>query len=93
MKFGKDEQTYNPSGTDVTQRWRKFYGWVPPSELPEFQNKWNDAMENKVKKPPTCSACRRAPATKQVRASNGSKQWRCDLCADLKNKSGFTNGK
>jgi len=25
--------------TDVQRTWRK-YGWVPPSELTEYQNKW-----------------------------------------------------
>ena len=40
MKHKNEDHIYTPSGTDVTERWRKLYGWVPPSELPEFQQKW-----------------------------------------------------
>jgi hypothetical protein len=35
-----DAHIYTPSGTDIQQRWRLKYGWVPPSELPEYQKKW-----------------------------------------------------
>ena len=27
------------AATDITLRWR-MHGWVPPSELPEYQAKW-----------------------------------------------------
>ena len=31
---------YTPSGTDITERWRTKFGWIPPSELKEYQDKW-----------------------------------------------------
>lgn len=50
MKCVKEEQLYAINSTDVTERWRKFYGWVPPSELPEFQHKWKHYQnQNKAK--------------------------------------------
>lgn len=30
--------------TDVARTWRR-YGWVPPSELPEYQAKWARVQE------------------------------------------------
>lgn len=32
------------AATDITRTWRR-YGWVPPSELPEYQAKWAKAQE------------------------------------------------
>ena len=32
------------AATDITVTWRR-YGWVPPSELPEYQVKWAKAQE------------------------------------------------
>lgn len=32
------------AATDITVTWRR-YGWVPPSELPEYQAKWAKAQE------------------------------------------------
>lgn len=31
---------WTPSGTDITERWKQM-GWIPPSQLPAFQDKWN----------------------------------------------------
>lgn len=35
-----DFYVYTPATTDVTIRWRKIYGWVPPTESPKYQKKW-----------------------------------------------------
>jgi len=32
------------AATDVAATWRK-HGWVPPSELPEYRAKWEQAQE------------------------------------------------
>lgn len=37
-----DHYIYTPSTTDVTIRWRAKYGWIPPTENPEYQQKWAD---------------------------------------------------
>ena len=39
---GLDEAVFWTAGvaTDVQRTWRR-YGWVPPSELPEYQKKWD----------------------------------------------------
>ena len=34
-----DEYIWTAPGTDVTIRWR-LKGWMPPSELKEFRDKW-----------------------------------------------------
>jgi len=31
---------WTKAGTDITKRWRTQYGWVPPSELQEYKDKW-----------------------------------------------------
>jgi len=33
------EYIWTAPGTDVTIRWR-LHGWVPPSELQEYRDKW-----------------------------------------------------
>jgi hypothetical protein len=35
-----NEHIWTTSGTDITIRWR-ILGWVPPSELQEYRNKWS----------------------------------------------------
>lgn len=37
-----DNYVYTQASTDVTIRWRKLYGWVPPTEDPKFLKKWAD---------------------------------------------------
>ena len=39
-----NDYVWTPAGTDITMRWRKM-GWVPPSELPEFREKWRRYQE------------------------------------------------
>ena len=33
---------YTPSSTCITERWRRVYNWVPPSEDPAYVKKWYD---------------------------------------------------
>ncbi len=40
---------WTPPGTDITIRWRNM-GWVPPSELPEYQAKWKFYQELPMRK-------------------------------------------
>lgn len=40
---------WTPSGTDITVRWRQM-GWIPPSELPEYQAKWKYYQELPMRK-------------------------------------------
>jgi hypothetical protein len=35
-----NEHIWTISGTDITIRWR-LTGWVPPSELQEYKDKWS----------------------------------------------------
>jgi hypothetical protein len=41
----------------------------------------------------TCQVCRLRPADTKGKNSNGSPQWRCLTCHELKNRAGFTKGK
>ena len=46
----KNEHIWTPSGTDITERWRSQFGWVPPSELQEYQQKWKYYQELPLRK-------------------------------------------
>ena len=35
-----NEHIWTASGTDIEERWIKQYGWVRPSEQPEYQAKY-----------------------------------------------------
>ena len=48
--MNKQEHIYTPSGTSIEERWRTKYGWVPPSELPEYQAKWKYYQELPLRK-------------------------------------------
>lgn len=39
-----NDYVWTPAGTDITARWRRM-GWVPPSELPSYQQKWSAFRE------------------------------------------------
>jgi len=41
---------WTPAGTDITERWRTHHGWIPPSELPEYQRKWTIYQELPLRK-------------------------------------------
>ena len=40
-----NEHIWTASGTDITIRWRISHGWIPPSELQEYKNKWKYFQE------------------------------------------------
>jgi len=44
-----NDHIWTASGTDITVRW-KLYGYVPPSELPEYQAKWKHFQELPLRK-------------------------------------------
>ena len=39
-----NEYIWTASGTDIEKKWKEF-GWVRPSELPEYQAKWKHYQE------------------------------------------------
>jgi hypothetical protein len=39
------EHIWTASGTDIEERWIKLYGWIKPSELPEYQAKYKYYQE------------------------------------------------
>jgi len=45
-----NEYLWSPSGTDIEERWIKQYGWVRPSELPEYQAKYKYYQELPLRK-------------------------------------------
>jgi hypothetical protein len=40
-----NEYVWTAAGTDIEKRWREKYGWVKPSELPEYQAKYKYYQE------------------------------------------------
>jgi len=48
--MNKDEHIYTPSGSNIEERWKAKYGWVKPSELPEYQAKWKYYQELPLRK-------------------------------------------
>ena len=34
-----DDFIWTPPGSDISQRWKRT-GWVPPSQQPEYRQKW-----------------------------------------------------
>ena len=45
-----NEHIWTASGTDIEERWRVKYGWVRPSEQPEFQAKYKYYQELPLRK-------------------------------------------
>jgi hypothetical protein len=45
-----NEYLWSPSGTNIEERWIKQYGWVRPSELPEYQAKYKYYQELPLRK-------------------------------------------
>jgi len=41
----------------------------------------------------TCQVCRLQPAQKMAKSSNGTPQWRCLICHELKSRQGFTKSR
>jgi hypothetical protein len=39
-----NDYIWTPSGTDITERWRRM-GWTPPSESTTYQQKWSSYRE------------------------------------------------
>jgi len=44
------EYIWTAAGTDIEERWRVKYGWVRPSELPEYQAKYKYFQELPLRK-------------------------------------------
>jgi hypothetical protein len=40
-----NEHIWTASGTNIEERWAKKYGWIRPSELPEYQAKYKYFQE------------------------------------------------
>jgi hypothetical protein len=45
-----NEHIWTASGTDIEERWKVKYGWVRPSEQPEFQAKYKYYQELPLRK-------------------------------------------
>ena len=44
------EYIWTTAGTNIEERWIKQYGWVKPSELPEYQAKFKYFQELPLRK-------------------------------------------
>lgn len=44
------EYIWTATGTNIEERWIKQYGWVKPSELPEYQAKFKYFQELPLRK-------------------------------------------
>jgi len=44
------EYIWTAAGTNIEERWIKQYGWVKPSELPEYQAKFKYFQELPLRK-------------------------------------------
>ena len=44
------EYIWTAAGTDIEERWRVKYGWIRPSELPEYQAKYKYFQELPLRK-------------------------------------------
>ena len=45
-----NEHVWTAAGTNIEERWIKKYGWVRPSDLPEYQAKWKYFQELPLRK-------------------------------------------
>lgn len=45
-----NEYVWTAAGTNIEERWIKQYGWVKPSELPEYQAKFKYFQELPLRK-------------------------------------------
>jgi len=45
-----NEHIWTAAGTDIEERWKLKYGWVRPSELPEYQAKFKYYQELPLRK-------------------------------------------
>lgn len=49
MNHDLNNYIYTQSGTDITLRWKKIYGYVPASQMPKYQKKWKAFKDQFVK--------------------------------------------
>lgn len=50
MSDAINQHIWTASGTDIEERWIKQYGWVRPSEQPEYQAKYKYFQELPLRK-------------------------------------------
>jgi len=46
----KHDHIWTAAGTDIEERWKLKYGWIRPSELPEYQAKYKYFQELPLRK-------------------------------------------